>query len=170
MTVERLIEELDSLVKLRPVQHLDSADPQPHRHARHRDQEPARHQGRGQRPGEIERAAEAIERVVKDIPGVTSAFAERVTGGRYIEVNVDRDAASRSVCRDGCAVGRLGCDRGENVGETIEGRRRFPINVRYPRELRDSLDKLRDLPMITEVGADSLGAVARIVIADGPLR
>jgi Cu(I)/Ag(I) efflux system membrane protein CusA/SilA len=58
---------------------------------------------------------------------------------------------------------------GENIGETIEGRRRFPINVRYPRELRDSLGKLRALPIVTEAGAQiSLSAVAAIAISDGP--
>ena len=58
---------------------------------------------------------------------------------------------------------------GENIGETIEGLQRFPINVRYPRELRDSVDKLRDLPVVTETGAQiPLGAVAAIAITDGP--
>jgi Cu(I)/Ag(I) efflux system membrane protein CusA/SilA len=58
---------------------------------------------------------------------------------------------------------------GENIGETIEGRRRFPINVRYPRELRDSVGKLRQLPIVTEAGAQlPLSAVAAISISDGP--
>jgi Cu(I)/Ag(I) efflux system membrane protein CusA/SilA len=58
---------------------------------------------------------------------------------------------------------------GENIGETIEGRRRFPISVRYPRELRDSLGKLRVLPIVTESGAQiPLSAVAAVAIADGP--
>jgi Cu(I)/Ag(I) efflux system membrane protein CusA/SilA len=119
---------------------------------------------------EIERVAGEIERAVKDVPGVTSAFAERLTGGRYIDVRVDRAAAARyglnvsdvqSVVS--AAIG------GENIGETIEGRRRFPINVRYPRELRDSVEKLKQLPIVTEAGAQiQLSAVAAIAISDGP--
>ena len=107
---------------------------------------------------------------MKDVPGVTSALAERVTGGRYIDVRIDREAAARyglnvadvqSVVS--AAIG------GENVGETIEGRRRFPINVRYPRELRDSVEKLRTLPIVTEAGAQvPLSAVAAVGISDGP--
>jgi Cu(I)/Ag(I) efflux system membrane protein CusA/SilA len=119
---------------------------------------------------EIERVAQDIERVVKDIPGVTSALAERLTGGRYIDITVDRDAAARygmnvSHVQDivTTAIG------GENIGETIEGLQRFPINARYPRELRDSVEKLRELPVITERGAQiPLGTVTRISFVDGP--
>src|SRR5207247_1942408 len=58
---------------------------------------------------------------------------------------------------------------GENVGETVEGLQRFPINVRYPRELRDSLDNLRAMPLLTERGAQlRLGDVAAVRISDGP--
>jgi Cu(I)/Ag(I) efflux system membrane protein CusA/SilA len=119
---------------------------------------------------EIDRIAADIERVAKSIPGVTSALAERLTGGRYIDVNIDRAAAARygmnvsdvqSVVS--AAIG------GENVGETVEGLQRFPINVRYPRELRDSVEKLRGLPVITERGAQvPLSALAQIRISDGP--
>ena len=119
---------------------------------------------------QIERVAAAIERAVKDVPGVTSALAERLTGGRYIDVRIDRPAAARFGLNIGdvqsvvsAAIG------GENIGETIEGRRRFPINVRYPRDLRDSLEKLRALPIVTEAGAQiSLGAVATVGVSDGP--
>jgi copper/silver efflux system protein len=119
---------------------------------------------------QIEKVGSDIERLVKDIPGVTSALAERVTGGRYIDVEIDRAAAARyglnvsdvqSVVS--AAIG------GENIGETIEGRRRFPINVRYPRELRDSLTDLRQLPIVTEAGAQiPLSSVAAVRITDGP--
>jgi Cu(I)/Ag(I) efflux system membrane protein CusA/SilA len=86
-------------------------------------------------------------------PGCSSARRARA-GGRYIDVTIDRAAAARygmniadvqSVVS--AAIG------GENIGETIEGRQRFPINVRYPRELRDSVEKLRILPIVTERGA-----------------
>jgi Cu(I)/Ag(I) efflux system membrane protein CusA/SilA len=119
---------------------------------------------------EIDRVGAEIERVVRDVPGVTSALAERLTGGRYIDVRIDRNAAARyglnvSDVQEivAAAIG------GENVGETIEGLQRFPINVRYPRELRDSIEKLRTLPVVTERGAQiPLSAVAAIVVADGP--
>jgi Cu(I)/Ag(I) efflux system membrane protein CusA/SilA len=118
----------------------------------------------------IERIASEIERAVKNVPGVTSALAERLTGGRYIDVNIDRAAAARYGMNIAdvqdiitTAVG------GENIGETIEGLQRFPINVRYPRELRDSLDDLRALPVVTERGAQiTIDALARIAIVDGP--
>jgi Cu(I)/Ag(I) efflux system membrane protein CusA/SilA len=118
----------------------------------------------------IERIASDIERAVKTVPGVTSALAERLTGGRYIDVTIDRAAAARVGLNIAdmqdiitAAVG------GENIGETIEGLQRFPINVRYPRELRDSLEALRTLPVVTERGAQiPLGALAKIAIVDGP--
>jgi len=119
---------------------------------------------------EIDRIAGEIERVVKDVPGVTSALAERVTGGRYVEIKVDRDAAARYGMNvsDVHSIVNAGIG-GENIGETIEGRQRFPINVRYPRELRDSVEKLRNLPVITERGAQIvLSAVATVTLADGP--
>ncbi len=123
---------------------------------------------------EIDRIASEIERAVKGVPGVSSALAERLTGGRYVDVTINRDAAARygmnvsdvqSVI--GTAVG------GDNVGgvggELVEGLQRFPINVRYPRELRDSVDKLRHLPIVTERGARIvLGDVADLRISDGP--
>jgi len=119
---------------------------------------------------EIDRITGDIERAVKHVPGVSSALAERLNGGRYIDVNIDRDAAARyglnisdvqSVVS--AAIG------GDNIGETVERLQRFPINVRYPREVRDSVEKLRRLPVLTERGAQiRLGDVAAIRINDGP--
>ena len=118
----------------------------------------------------IDRLTGEIERALKDVPGVSSALAERLTGGRYVDVNIHRDAAARfgmniadvqSVISS--AVG------GENIGETVEGLQRFPINMRYPREIRDSLEKLRTLPIVTERGQRLvLSDVADIRITDGP--
>ena len=118
----------------------------------------------------IDRVTGEIERALKDIPGVSSALAERLTGGRYVDVNINRDEAARfgmniadvqSVIST--AVG------GENIGETVEGLQRFPINVRYPREIRDSLEKLRSLPIVSERGARLvLSDVADVRITDGP--
>ncbi len=111
-----------------------------------------------------------IERVLKDVPGVSSALAERLTGGRYVDVNIKRDEAARFGMNIAdvqmiitSAVG------GENIGETVEGLQRFPINMRYPREIRDSLQSLRSLPIVTERGARIvLSDVADVRITDGP--
>ena len=118
----------------------------------------------------IDRVTQAIERAVKDVPGVTSALAERLEGGRYLDIVVDRAAAARFGLNIvelqetiGAAVG------GENIGETVEGLARFPISVRYPREMRDSVEALRMLPIVTERGAQlPLSAVATVRIVDGP--
>ena len=119
---------------------------------------------------EIDRIAGEVERAVKNVPGVTSAFAERLTGGRYIDVDINRARADRYGLNiadvQAIVSSAIG---GENIGQTIEGLERFPINVRYPRETRDSVEKLRDLPMLTERGAQiRLGDVADIRISDGP--
>ena len=118
----------------------------------------------------INRITGEIEQAVKQVPGVTSAFAERLTGGRYVNVDINRERAARyglnmadvqSVVSS--AVG------GMNIGETIEGLQRYPINVRYPREARDSLDRLRSLPIVSPRGQRLvLGDVADIRIDDGP--
>ncbi len=118
----------------------------------------------------IDRLAGRIEAAVKNVPGVSSALAERLTGGRYIDVDVDRLAAARyglSVADVQAVVSTaMG---GDNVGEVIQGRERYPINVRYPREIRDSLDRLRELPFVTAAGATVLVKdVAKVAIADGP--
>ncbi|NMG17908.1 CusA/CzcA family heavy metal efflux RND transporter, partial [Aromatoleum bremense] len=108
--------------------------------------------------------------VLKKVPGVTSALAERLTGGRYVDINIRRADAARYGMNItdvqsliSSAVG------GENIGETVEGLQRFPISVRYPREVRDSVEKLRSLPMVTESGQRLvLQDVADIRITDGP--
>ncbi|WP_028006867.1 efflux RND transporter permease subunit [Solimonas flava] len=118
----------------------------------------------------IQRIGNEIEAVVKRVPGTVSAFSERVSGGRYIEVVPDRIAAARH----GLSIAEVQrvvslAIGGENIGETVEGLQRFPINLRYPRELRDSLQKLRDLPIVTARGETlTLGSIASIAITDGP--
>jgi Cu(I)/Ag(I) efflux system membrane protein CusA/SilA len=119
---------------------------------------------------EIDAATQAVERVAKGVPGVSSALAERLTGGRYIDVDIDRKAAARYGLNiadvQSIVAGAIG---GENVGETIEGLARFPINVRYPREWRDSLGALEQLPIYTPLGSQiTLGTVAKIKVNDGP--
>jgi Cu(I)/Ag(I) efflux system membrane protein CusA/SilA len=118
----------------------------------------------------IDRVALEVERVLKDVPGVSSALAERLTGGRYLDIDINRDSAARYGLNiadvQSVVTSAIG---GENIGETVEGAQRFPINVRYPRELRDSLDKLKRLPFVTERGARLvLSDVAELRISDGP--
>lgn len=119
---------------------------------------------------EIDTVTQTVERVAKGVPGVSSALAERLTGGRYIDVDIDRKAAARYGLNiadvQSIVAGAIG---GENVGETIEGLARFPINVRYPREWRDSLGALEQLPIYTPLGSQiTLGTVAKIKVSDGP--
>ena len=124
----------------------------------------------GTDPMIIDRVAQQVEQAVRNVPGVTSALAERLTGGRYIEVNIDRDAAARYGLNiedvQSVITAAIG---GETIGETVEGLQRFPISVRYPRELRDSLSDLKQLPVVTKDGAQiTLGTVADLKITSGP--
>ncbi len=119
---------------------------------------------------DIDAVAQQVERVAQTVTGVNSAVAERLTGGHYIDVEIDRAVAGRyglniadvqSVVS--AAIG------GETIGETVEGLARFPINVRYPRELRDSVEGLRNLPILTGMGQQiTLGTVARLHLSEGP--
>jgi Cu(I)/Ag(I) efflux system membrane protein CusA/SilA len=118
----------------------------------------------------IQEIGSRIETVLKSVPGTRSAYAERVRGGRYIEVRIDRVRAARfglSLAEVQQVVAlAIG---GENIGQTVQGLQRFPINLRYPRELRDSVEKLRVLPIVTPNGATTtLGAVSEVVVTDGP--
>ena len=111
-----------------------------------------------------------IEKVLLEVPGTTSAYAERVAGGRYVTVDINREAASRyglniddvqDVVRT--AIG------GMNVTETVEGLERYPVNIRYPRRMRDSLEQLKLLPIVTPSGQHiTLQAVAELRVEDGP--
>ena len=120
--------------------------------------------------GAVDSAAMRVEAAVKKVPGVSSALAERLTGGRYIDVDIDRAAAGRY----GLNVADLqeivsGAIGGETIGQTVEGLARYPIGVRYPRELRDSIGKLAGLPILTPSRQQiTLGTVASVRISDGP--
>ncbi|KPL67297.1 cation transporter [Erythrobacter sp. SG61-1L] len=124
----------------------------------------------GEDLGEIERVALRIEDIAGDIPGVSSALAERLSGGRYVDVDIDRAAAARYGLNiadvQQIVSGAIG---GANVARTVEGLARYPINVRYPREIRDSIDELRALPVLTPSGQQiTLGTIATLRVSDGP--
>jgi len=118
----------------------------------------------------IQSIGQQIETVLKQVPGTTSVFAERVAGSRYVTIDIDRLKAARYGLNVEdiqeiieTAVG------GMNVTQTVEGRERYPVNLRYPREIRDSLEKLRLLPIVTMTGAViPLSEVANVDITEGP--
>lgn len=119
---------------------------------------------------DIDRAAQQVERIAATVPGVSSALAERLTGGRYVDVVIDRAAAARyglNVADVQSVVASL--IGGQNIGETVEGLARYPINVRYPREWRDTPEKLAALPILTPGGSQiTLGMVAAVRLSEGP--
>jgi len=119
---------------------------------------------------EIDRVSQQVEAVARKVPGVSSALAERLVGGRYIDIDIDRQDAARYGLNiadvQSIVSSAIG---GETVGETIEGLARYPINVRYPREWRDTPQALEQLPILTPQGGQiTLGSVARVRISDGP--
>jgi Cu(I)/Ag(I) efflux system membrane protein CusA/SilA len=119
---------------------------------------------------EIQAIGKRIEEVIKKVPGTVSAYSERVAGGRYVVIDIDRIAASRFALNiaDVQEVVRTALG-GMTVAQTVEGLERYPINIRYPRDMRDSLEKLRNLPIVTPGGARiPLTEVADIRIEDGP--
>jgi copper/silver efflux system protein len=120
---------------------------------------------------QLAQLAAEVERVVRQVPGTTSAFAERLEGGHYLEITPDRDA----IARYGLSVGdvqdvvatALG---GENVTTTVEGRERYGVNVRYPRDLRDDPRAIASQVLVPTPGGAMvpLGEVARVEITGGP--
>jgi Cu(I)/Ag(I) efflux system membrane protein CusA/SilA len=118
----------------------------------------------------IQALGSQIERVLMGVPGTASVYAERVSGARYIDIEVDRDTAAHyglsiSDIQEviGMAVG------GMNLAYTVEGRERYPIQVRYPHWVRSSVERLRELPLFVPGGEQiRLGDVAQIAIQDGP--
>ena len=119
---------------------------------------------------EIDRVSQQVEAVAKQVPGVSSALAERLVGGRYIDIDIDRRDAARYGLNiadvQSIVASAIG---GETVGETVEGLARYPISVRYPREWRDTPQTLEQLPILTPLGSQvTLGTVARVRVSDGP--
>jgi Cu(I)/Ag(I) efflux system membrane protein CusA/SilA len=119
---------------------------------------------------DIDQVAQQIEQVAKTVIGVSTAVAERLAGGRFLDIDFNREALARyglSITQAQSVVSRL--IGGENLGEVIDGRARFPINLRYPRDWRDSIGKLQNLPIITPLGSQiTLGTIADISVSDGP--
>ncbi len=118
----------------------------------------------------IQRIGKDLEDALADVRGTASVYSERVAGGRYVDVDIDRKRASRyglnisdvqDVVRT--AIG------GMNVTQTVEGLERYPVNVRYPQRVRDSLEQLKLLPIVTPQGARiALADVAEVKVVDGP--
>jgi Cu(I)/Ag(I) efflux system membrane protein CusA/SilA len=119
---------------------------------------------------ELERFGMEVEAVVKELPGTLSAYAERVMGGSYFDFRIDRDA----VARYGLNVGDVqdviqSAIGGMNVSWTVEGLERYPINVRYPRELRDDAESLGEILVTSPSGVQvPLGQLATIDVHQGP--
>jgi len=120
--------------------------------------------------GVIERISGDLERVAKTVPGVSSALAERVTGGRYVDVRIRPEVAARYGLRQAELQALIGTVvGGDPIGETIEGRERYPIVLRYPRGQRDSLTALMQLPLVASGGVQlTLGQVAEVSLSPGP--
>jgi len=118
----------------------------------------------------LQQIGKDLERVLKPVAGTASVYAERVAGGRYVDVDIDRARASRyglniddvqDIVRT--AVG------GINVTHTVEGLERYPVNLRYPQRVRDSVEQLKLLPIVTPSGARiALADVAEVSVTDGP--
>ncbi len=118
----------------------------------------------------LQRIGKDLERVLEPVAGTASVYSERVAGGRYVDVDIDRLKASRfglniddvqDIVRT--AVG------GINVTQTVEGLERYPVNLRYPQRVRDSVEQLRLLPIVTPQGARiALADVANVSVTDGP--
>ena len=171
LTPERLVEELDRVVKVPGLANVWIPP------LRNRIEmfatgikSPIGIKVAGSKLADIDRVSADIERVAKTVSGVSSALAERLSGGRYVDIDIDRALAARYGLNIGdvqsVVASAIG---GENIGETVEGRARFPINVRYAREWRDSVDRLVELPILTPTGQQiTLGTVAQVSVSEGP--
>jgi len=119
---------------------------------------------------QIEKIGRRLEQVLKDVPGTASVYSERVAGGRYIKVDIQREKAARYGLNIAdvqqvvaTAIG------GMNVTQTIEGLERYPVNLRYPQDLRNSPEQLALLPIVTTSGQRiALADVANVYVEDGP--
>jgi Cu(I)/Ag(I) efflux system membrane protein CusA/SilA len=124
----------------------------------------------GSDPSSLQKVADRIEAVARGVPGVASAVAERSASGRYVDVRVRRDEAARYGLSQAQVQSTIATVvGGDPIGQTVEGRERYPIVVRYPRVDRDSLAALRQLPLVASGGAQvTLAQVANITVVAGP--
>ena len=123
----------------------------------------------GEKLVEIEKIGKQIEKILLNVPGTASAYAERVAGGRYVKIDIQRAKAARYGLNivDVQAVISTAVG-GMNVTQTIEGLERYPVNIRYPQAYRDSIEQMKLLPLVTPQGARiALGDVANIYVEDG---
>lgn len=120
--------------------------------------------------GEIQQIGQRLETILAEVPGTASVYSERVAGGRYINVDIDRERAARFGLNIAdvqqvvaTAIG------GVNITQTVEGLERYPVNIRYPQSYRDSPEQLALLPLVTPAGQRiALGDVAAVTVEDGP--
>ena len=118
----------------------------------------------------IQDIGQQLESILSSVEGTASVYSERVAGGRYIQIDIDREKASRFGLNIadvqeviGSAIG------GVNVTQTVEGQERYPVNIRYPQSYRNSPEQLSLLPIVTAAGERiALGDVARVFVEDGP--
>jgi len=118
----------------------------------------------------IESIGVELEHIIKDIPGTRSVYAERTAGGYFVDVDLKRDALARyGLSIADAQMSIQSAIGGENVTTTVEGRARYGVSIRYPRELRDDLDQLKHVLVATPSGAQiPLSQVADIVLRSGP--
>ncbi len=171
MTMEKIVEELDKTVRLPGLANLWVPP------IRNRIdmlstgiKSPIGIKVSGTNLADIDAIAEQIEVVARSVPGVTSALAERLVGGRYLNIDIHREKAARY----GMTVGDVqlfvsSAIGGAMVGETVEGVERYPINIRYPQSYRDSPETLRQLPILTPLKQQIvLADVAEVKVVTGP--
>ncbi len=171
MTTEKLIKELDSLVKLPGVTNawvmpiktrIDMLATGM--------KTPAGIKIAGPELSVIQDLGQQLEQILKEVPGTASVYSERVAGGRYIKVDINRERAARYGLNIAdvqqviaTAIG------GMNITQTVEGLERYPVNLRYPQDYRNSPEQMGRLPIVTSMGQRiSLSDVASIMIEDGP--
>lgn len=171
MTLEKIIDELDETVRLPGVANLWVPP------IRNRIdmlstgvKSPIGIKVSGKDLEEIDALAQQIEKVTKTVPGVVSVLAERLVGGRYIDIKIDREKAARfGMSISDVQVYVSMATGGEMIGETVEGIERYPISLRYPQDYRNSVSALKLLPILTPSKQQIvLSDVADVVVQMGP--